>query len=90
MLEKFRNSKLAKRIGVMVASVATLAVSVFAASAAEEANISSTLVTSFSGVTDQMKEVITGILPYAIGLLGLTMAVTMGIKYFKKFAGKAG
>lgn len=92
MLERIKNSKVAKKIGVVVASVAMLAVSMFSASAEEPATVkmSDTLVSSFSSVTSDMTSTITGILPYVLGLVGLGLAITLGIKYFKKFAGKAG
>lgn len=94
MLERLKNSKVAKKIGIVVASVAMLAVSMFSASAEAPAvstpAMSETLISSFGGVTSDLTATITGILPYVLGLVALGLAITLGIKYFKKFAGKAG
>lgn len=51
--------------------------------------ITSTLTTSLSTVANDVMSVISAVLPYALTVVGAGLVVTLGIKIFKKVAGKA-
>ena len=79
-----------KRIMTIVVMCAVLMMS-FATmvSADDPVDVTTTLTSSFQTVVDNIMTTIGGILPVALGLLGLSMAIMFGIKWFKKIAGKA-
>ena len=60
-----------------------------AAAVTLDSNISSALTSSFSSIATNAMSVISASLPYALTIIGSVLAVTIGIKVFKKIAGKA-
>ena len=64
--------------GVVLASADTTAMS----------GIISTLTTAFSDVTDNALAVIKAGLPYGLTIVGTVLAITIGIRVFKKITGK--
>lgn len=51
--------------------------------------ISETLSTGLTSVASEMTSMIQTMLPIALGVVGVGLAVTFGIKYFKKLTNKA-
>ncbi len=51
--------------------------------------ITTALETSFTTIATNMTGVITTALPIVLGVVGMGMVVTFGIKFFKKIAGRA-
>lgn len=60
-----------------------------ATSGTEPASIASTMATGLQSVADDLTEMITTMLPIALGVVGVGLAVTFGIKYFKKLTNRA-
>lgn len=58
------------------------------AGATDMSAIVSTLTTSFSSVADNALAVIKAGLPYGLTIVGTTLAITIGIRVFKKITGK--
>ena len=58
------------------------------ADATAMSDIISTLTTSFSGVADNALAVIKAGLPYGLTIVGTVLAITIGIRVFKKITGK--
>lgn len=50
--------------------------------------MTSALSTAFSAVQTDVVSIITTALPVALGVMGIGIALTLGIKYFKKFVSK--
>lgn len=59
------------------------------AGATDMSAITGALTTSFSNVADNALAVIKAGLPYGLTIVGTVLAVTIGIKVFKKITGKA-
>lgn len=51
--------------------------------------ISSAMKTAFSTVQTDVMSMITASAPYALGIIGTVLAVTIGIKVFKKLTAQA-
>lgn len=51
--------------------------------------ISTAMSTAFQGVQTNVVSLITTSVPYALGIIGTVMAVTIGIKIFKKLTAQA-
>jgi hypothetical protein len=51
--------------------------------------IKTAMQTAFSNVSDNVTSMIATSVPYALAVIGLVMATTIGIKTFKKIAGQA-
>lgn len=58
------------------------------ADATAMSDIISTLTTSFSTVADNALAVIKAGLPYGLTIVGTVLAITIGIRVFKKITGK--
>jgi len=54
-----------------------------------ESSMTTILTTSLTQVVADITATVVAILPIALGLLGLTIAVAFGIRYFKKIVGQA-
>lgn len=52
-------------------------------------SVSDTLATGLTSVASEMTGMITSMLPIALGVVGVGLAVTFGIKYFKKLTNRA-
>jgi hypothetical protein len=51
--------------------------------------IKTAMTTAFSNVSDNVTSMIATSVPYALAVIGLVMATSIGIKTFKKIAGQA-
>jgi hypothetical protein len=51
--------------------------------------IKTAMTTAFSDVSSNVSSMIATSVPYALAVIGLVMATTIGIKTFKKIAGQA-
>lgn len=60
-----------------------------AAAVTLDSNVTSALTKSFSDVATNATSVISSSLPYALTIIGTVLAVTIGIKVFKKITAKA-
>lgn len=54
-----------------------------------DSTITSAISTAFSGVQSDVTDLIGTVLPYALAIIGIVLAITIGIKVFKKLTGKA-
>lgn len=81
-----------KKLAVLMMSVVlvfTLGVSVFAASEGGSMSSITTAVTSaMQSVQSDALSLIASILPYALAILGAVLVVTIGIKVFRRIAGR--
>lgn len=86
--EKVRNSKFVKGVCATGAAVATGAASSMTALAAGnlDEGTKTALQTSFESVKEDVVSVIGTALPPALIIVGIGLAITLGVKYFKKFA----
>ena len=50
--------------------------------------VSDAVVSGLTTVAGEMSGMITSVLPVALGIVGAIMAVTFGIKFFRKITGK--
>ena len=66
------------KIGLVLAEAAT----------GLDSSIVSTMKDSFSGVADSAVTVIKAGLPYGLTIVGTVLAITIGMKVFKKITGK--
>lgn len=48
------------------------------------------MTTAFTGIKTDVFDVITTALPVALGIVGISLVVTLGIKFFKKVSKSAG
>lgn len=53
------------------------------------ATIKTAMTTAFSTVQSDVSSMIAAAAPYALGIIGTVLAVSIGIKVFKKLAGQA-
>lgn len=51
-------------------------------------SVTTALITGFTEIASNMTSIITTALPIALGVVGLKMAVTYGISFFKSIAGR--
>lgn len=86
--EKVRNSKLAKGLCAAGAAVATGAASSMTALAAGNVDESTktALTTAFEGIKEDVISIIGIALPAALVIMGLFIAIKLGIKFFKRFS----
>ncbi len=75
-------------MAVMVATL-VLAMSVPALAAVETVDINSVMETSFQEMVTNMMGAAAGVLPICMTVLGLSVTIGFGIKWFKKLIGKA-
>lgn len=59
------------------------------AAATNMETIKTAMSTAFSDVSSNVASMIATSVPYALGVIGLVMATTIGIRTFKKIAGQA-
>lgn len=85
--DKVRNSKLAKGLCAAGAAVATGAASSMTALAANlDEGTKTALTTAFEGVKQDVLDIIAVALPAALVIMGLGIAIKLGIKFFKRFS----
>lgn len=85
--EKVMGSKIAKACAACSAAVATFAVGAVQALASNiDDSMKSALTSAFTGIKDDVIALINIALPAALVIVGIGIAVTLGIKFFKKFA----
>lgn len=85
--EKVRNSKLAKGVCAAAAAVSTGAATSMTALAGNlDEGTKTALSTAFDGVKQDVLDIISVALPAALVITGIGIAITLGIKFFKKFA----
>lgn len=82
-----KQGKLIKVILLCAVVVSVLTVGAMAAD--ETSAVVTTMTASFQTIVSDCMSAITGILPVALPLLGLSVAIMFGIKWFKKITGKA-
>lgn len=58
-------------------------------STTDMSTIKQAMTTAFSDVSTNVSSMIASAVPYALAIIGLVMATTIGIKVFKKIAGQA-
>ena len=80
------NGKIKAVLASSLAIVSALSLMLFAS--AEDFDVGSAVTSGFSNVADDMLSMITSILPIGLGVIGAVLAVTFGIRFFKKLAGK--
>jgi hypothetical protein len=76
------------RLVVLVVMVFAMAVPAFASTPAT-VNIQDVMGTAFNAAVVSIMESISTVLPIALPILGITIAIGFGIKFFKKITGKA-
>lgn len=54
-----------------------------------DVNLSSAMSTAFNNISTDINGYIGSALPVALGIVGTVLAITVGIKVFKKITGKA-
>lgn len=88
IIEKLKNSKLGKSVTAIVAGCTTAAIGAMNAFAAS--NISEDMKTALSGAFSSVKDdavsLMTLALPAALAIMGIVIAIKLGIKFFKKFS----
>ena len=85
--EKVMGSKVAKVCASCSAAVATFAVGAVQAFASNiDETMKTALTTAFTGIKEDVVALINIALPAALVIVGIGIAVTLGIKFFKKFA----
>ena len=80
-----------KRIGTIILS-AIAAISLTFSAAAEglsTIDVGNEVKTGFTAVANDMLGMISKLLPVGLGLVGAVLAITFGIKFFKKLTGRA-
>lgn len=88
MLERIKNSKAARVCSALVAGVGTALCGAVQSFAAVPTEMKDALTTAFDGVKTDAVSFMSIALPAALGIMGIVIAVSLGIKFFKKFAGK--
>ncbi|MDR2589836.1 MAG: hypothetical protein LBC71_02440 [Oscillospiraceae bacterium] len=79
--------KIVKKIGIMSATVATMATAlVVSASANTTAEV---LQTAFQAIVTDVTATILLVLPIGLGLVGLVIGIRFGISWFRKLIGNA-
>lgn len=53
-----------------------------------DAELLTTIETAFNGVKSGFMDVVGKALPVGVGILSVTLAITLGIKFFRKVTGK--
>lgn len=81
--------KLFAMIGAVVAIVSTFAVTASAATSELPSGVVSAYTDGVSSVQAGIFEMIGIALPYALGVLVVTIAITFGIKFFKRITGRS-
>ena len=82
-------SKRSKKILLIAVAIATMtAVFTIAVAAADDFNAAETMGTAFQSVVANIFEMIATILPIALQVLGVTIAIYFGIKWFNKIMGR--
>lgn len=85
--EKVRNSKIARACCAATAAVTTGAVSTVTALAGNiDESMTTALTTAFEGIKQDVISLINVALPAGLVITGIGIAVSLGIKFFKKFA----
>lgn len=83
--------KLASVLGVVGGMLSPMAV--FANDGGSSGNVTAgmttALQTAFNNVQTDVTSIITTALPYALAIMGISLALTIGIKIFKRFTGKS-
>jgi hypothetical protein len=77
-----------KLLGIALSVAMVMAV--FTVQAFASTSITGTMTTAFGTVVDDLLAMIGGILPVALTVLGASMAVFFGVKWFKKIVGTGG
>jgi len=73
-----------KKIVLAVAMVLVLSIcSVAMVALASPPDVTTVMETSFKSIVNDILEIIAIVLPIALGVLGMTMAIRFGIKWFK-------
>lgn len=79
-----------KLFAVVGAVVAAISLSMVAAAEDFSAvDVGGAVTDGFGGVANDMLGMITDILPIALAIIGAVLAITFGIKFFKKLTGRA-
>lgn len=73
---------------VLSAALSVMMFSVFAFAESETAN--AVLISSAQDTADMIKANMNGVLPIALGVMGLSLAITIGIGFFKRITKKSG
>ena len=84
-------NKISKKLFAVIGAV-VIAFCLSIVAAAEDfsaIDVGSAVSDGFAGVGNDMLGMITGILPIGLGIIGAILAVTFGIKFFKKLTGRA-
>lgn len=84
--EKIKNSRMAKVFAAALTGCSAMAVNCVSAQAAVSDDVKTSLSTAFTDVKTDVMNIATTALPAALAIIGFTLAVTIGIKLFKKFA----
>ena len=90
-MKKFLKRNKARLVSAVIAAMAVVTAT-FGASAesATDIDVAGLMSSSMSTVSSSIYSVIGTILPIALGILGVTLAIKFGIRYFKSLTNKAG
>ncbi len=83
---KIKNSRAAKVFAAAFTGCSAMAVNSLTAQAAVSEDVKTALSTAFTDVKTDVISIATTALPAALAIVGLVMAVSIGIKLFKKFS----
>lgn len=89
--EKFSEVMGSTRVKVAAGLATASAALAPAAAFADEATgtVVSSMNTAFTGIVSDLTTALAGIAPIALGLLGIGLAISLGVKLFKKVTNKA-
>ena len=83
--ERFENKVFAMRCAVVSAPLALCTITSFAA----EGDAADPLITACTSIASSATTAINGVIPIALPLVGAGLVITIGLKVFKRIAGKA-
>ena len=79
-----------KKTGIVILMIIAMSVTLaVGALAATQTSIAPVLESTFQGIVNEIITIILIVLPIALGVLGLTMAIKFGVVYFKELAGRS-
>jgi hypothetical protein len=79
-----------KKTLIIVAMMAVMTIGLTVFALADTPNAAQTAMnTAFTSIASDITATITSVLPIALGILGLTLAIKFGIRWFKSLVGRS-